>query len=316
MGTVKHINKLRGCETDAKKLTSLLERNEDGSKNFDCQPLTATVHPERIERGDLKDQIEKLFATPSDVALFYFSGHGYIDGNGGYLLGSDAKRGDDGISLFEILNYANGSKAKNVIMLLDSCHSGNLGAVTGMPATANLADGVTVLTASTADQYAIDTENGGVFTNLLVDALQGSAANLTGDITPGSIYAHIDQSLGMWEQRPVFKSNVTRFVSLRKTKAPIELENLKKITTFFLNPDDEFALDPTYEEEMKGRDEGMPLPIPAHSEIFKVLQKYNRLNLLVPVGVDNMWHAAMGSKSCRLTELGKHYHRLVKKNRI
>jgi len=37
---------------------------------------------------------------------------------------------------------------------------------------------------------------GGVFTGLLVDALSGGAANLVGDVTPGSVYAHIDQSLG------------------------------------------------------------------------------------------------------------------------
>lgn len=37
-----------------------------------------------------------------------------------------------------------------------------------------------------------------------------------GDVTPGSIYAYIDRSLGGWEQRPVFKANIKRFVSLRK----------------------------------------------------------------------------------------------------
>ena len=44
-----------------------------------------------------------------------------------------------------------------------------------------------------------------------------------GDITPGSVYAHIDQSLGPWAQRPVFKTNVKTFVSLRKTEPPIAL---------------------------------------------------------------------------------------------
>ena len=38
----------------------------------------------------------------------------------------------------------------------------------------------------------------GVFTTLFVDALGGAAANLIGDVTPGSVYAHIDQSLGPW----------------------------------------------------------------------------------------------------------------------
>lgn len=60
---------------------------------------------------------------------------------------------------------------------------------------------------------------------------------------------------------------------------------------------------------MKGRDPGMPLPDPEHTKIFSVLQKYSRLNLLVPVGAPHMWHAAMEGKTCRLTALGEHYRR-------
>lgn len=78
---------------------------------------------------------------------------------------------------------------------------------------------------------------------MLVDALSGSAANLTGDITPGSIYAHIDQSLGAWEQRPVFKTNVKQFVSLRKSSPSISIEDLRKITTLFPTPGYSFPLD-------------------------------------------------------------------------
>ena len=151
---------------------------------------------------------------------------------------------------------------------------------------------------------------------MLVDALSGSAANLTGDITPGSIYAHIDQSLGAWEQRPVFKTNVKQFVSLRKSFPAITIEDLRKITTLFPTPRYSFPLDPTFEPEMKGRDEGMPNPVEENTRIFSVLQKYNRLNLLVPDGEDHMWNAAMESKSCRLTALGEHYRRLVGKNLI
>ena len=179
-----------------------------------------------------------------------------------------------------------------------------------------LSEGVTILTASTKDQYASEEEGSGVFTRLFVDALQGGAANLTGDITPGSIYAHIDQSLGEWEQRPVFKTNVKQFVSLRKITPPISLEDLKKISQFFPSPGYNYELDPTYEPEMKGRDENMPLPNPKNTEIFATLQKYNRLNLLAPVGVPHMWNAAMESKSCRLTALGEHYRKLVSKGRI
>ncbi len=47
---------------------------------------------------------------------------------------------------------------------------------------------MTIWTASTKDQYATEENGRGVFTTLLVDALNGSAANLTGaHITPGSV---------------------------------------------------------------------------------------------------------------------------------
>ena len=200
--------------------------------------------------------------------------------------------------------------------MLDSCHSGIAGSAPSADQLASLAEGLTVLTASTKDQYATEENGRGVFTTLFVDALNGGAANLTGDITPGSVYAHIDQSLGAWEQRPVFKTNVKQFVSLRKVAPPIPTSELQRITEFFPSPGFEFPLDPTYEPEMKGRDSGMPAPNSENTRTFAILQRYNRLNLLVPVNAPHMWNAAMESKSCRLTALGEHYRRLVEKNRI
>lgn len=50
---------------------------------------------------------------------------------------------------------------------------------------------------------------------------------------------------------------------------------------------------------------------PRNNRVFSLLQKYNRHGLLVPVGADHMWNAAMESKFCRLTLLGKHYRRLA-----
>ncbi len=307
---------LYGCVNDAYQVKSVLERNGDGSVNFDTKLMTASSSQESIERGDLKDQIKKLFDTDSETALFYFAGHGHIEETGGYLLASDSKRGDEGVSLAEILTIANRSKASNKIIILDSCHSGIAGSQPDGEQLATLSEGLTVLTASTKDQYASEENGSGIFTNLLVDALSGSAANLTGDITPGSIYAHIDQSLGAWEQRPVFKTNVTQFVSLRTVSPSIDIADLRLIAELFPQPGYEFKLDPTFEPELKGRDDDMPPPNPKNTEIFTILQKYNRLNLLVPVKAPHMWTAAMENKSCKLTVLGEHYRNLVVKNRL
>ncbi|WP_046293845.1 caspase family protein, partial [Pandoraea oxalativorans] len=278
--------------------------------------FTGTGPSDVVERGFLKDRVKELFSAQSDIALFYFAGHGHIEATGGYLLASDARRGDEGLSLSDVLIMANESRARNRIIILDSCHSGIAGTPPVAGNHASLSEGLSILTASSADQYATEVNGRGVFTTLLVDALHGGAANLTGDITPGSIYAHVDQSLGAWEQRPIFKTNVRQFVSLRKVSPPIALEELRRIAEFFPQSGHEFALDPTYEPELKGRDPGMPEPIPEHTREFAVLQRYNRLNLVVPVDAPHMWHAAMQSKACKLTALGEHYRRLVENGRL
>jgi hypothetical protein len=139
---------------------------------------------------------------------------------------------------------------------------------------------------------------------------------LVGDVTPGSIYAHIDQSLGPWDQRPVFKTNVKSFVSLRKVQPPIMLNELQRIVEFFPSSGQEFQLDPTFEPERQVIDVSIPPPNPMNTEKFAILQKYNRIGLVVPIGAPHMWHAAMGSKLCKLTVLGEHYRRLVAQGRI
>lgn len=312
----QHGSPLFGCVDDAYAVQAVLERHDGGGVNFDCKLLSGTGPTDLVNRSDLKDSIEELFKKDAEVALLYFAGHGHIEASGGYILASEARRGDEGVSLSEILTYANSSPAKNKIIILDSCHSGIAGSMPADDRIATLSEGLTVLTASTKDQYATEKDGRGVFTTLLVDALNGSAANLTGDVTPGSIYAHIDQSLGAWEQRPVFKTNVKQFVSLRKVSPPISINDLRRLIDFFPTAGFEYRLDPTYEPELKGRDNGMPDPIKEHTQIFSILQQYNRLNLLVPVGATHMWNAAMENKSCKLTALGEHYRRLVEKDRV
>lgn len=308
--------RLFGCVNDAHSVKAVLERHSDGSVNFDVKVLCGTGPKEEVNRSKLKEQVRELFAGDSEIALFYFAGHGFVETTGGYLCSSDCKTGDDGLPLVEVLTLATQSKARNQIIFLDSCHSGIAASHPIVQKMAELSEGMTILTASTAEQYADEKNCRGVFTTLLVDALSGPAGNLVGDVTPGSVYAHIDQSLGPWQQRPVFKTNVKSFVSLRKVQPPIGLGDLRRIVDFFPSAGFEFQLDPSFEPEMKGRDVGMPPPNPDNNIKFAILQKYNRVNLLVPVGAAHMWNAAMESKACKLTVLGEHYRRLVAERRI
>jgi Caspase domain len=310
-----HISRLHGCVNDAHAMKGVLEQHSDGSVNFGMLLLTASTADTVITRAQLKDRIQQLFADDSEIALLYFAGHGHIEATGGYLCGGDCRRGDDGLALVEVLTLANESPARNKVIVLDSCHSGVAGNPGGHQ-TAELSEGMTILTASTQDQYASEENGSGVFTTLFVDAMSGAASNLVGDITPGSVYAHIDQSLGPWKQRPVFKTNVKSFVSLRRVQAPIALAELQQLTSFFPEPGFEFRLDPSFEPEFRGRPDGAPPPNPENTAKFAVLQNYNRVNLVKPEGAPHMWHAAIEAKSCKLTVLGEHYRRLVEQKLI
>lgn len=310
----ENIGSLSGSVNDAYAVKSVLERNADGTINFATpQLLVGTAPTQGVTKNRLKSALRELFSDDADIALFYFSGHGYIEDTGGFLCASDCETGDDGLALSEVMHLANTSRAKNKIIVLDSCHSGVAGNNALMTGLAEINDGVTILTASTENQYALETGGSGVFTSLLVDALNGAAANLVGAITPGSAYAHIDQSLGPWAQRPVFKTNVKTFVSLRETEPPISLADLQSLTEYFPTPDHKLTLDPGYEPERSGaEDPTTPPPDPVHNAVFRVLQNYVKVNLVRPVDAPHMWHAAMQSKSCELTVLGQHYWGLVK----
>lgn len=300
---------LQGCVNDAYAVKTVFERHSDGTKNFDVNLVVSTGEPSALSRKTLKMKIEELFAEKNDIALFYFSGHGYVENTGGYLLTSECTDGDDGLSMNELLQIANGSPAINKIIILDCCHSGVMGNNSPKDDKALLSEGMTILTASAANQYALEQNGSGIFTSLMIDAMNGSASNLVGDITPGSIYAHIDQSLGTWGQRPIFKTNVRRFTTLRKVQPPILLADLRQIVELFPIKGQDFKLDPTFEFTS-------PEAIDENVMQFKLLQKFNRLNLVVPVDAEYMYFAAIESKSCKLTILGEHYWTLIKNDRI
>ncbi|MEY9607063.1 hypothetical protein ABIF74_011816 [Bradyrhizobium japonicum] len=317
------LDSLSGCVNDAEAVADVLRRDDDGKPNFKTpKVLTARDVSSLVDRRVLREAIEALFMDDPEIALLYFAGHGYVDATGGFLCASDCRDGNDGLALNDVMTFAKASKAKNKIIVLDSCHGGIAGNRPGNGSIAEIGEGMTLLTASTENQYSFEGGNGapGVFTNLLVDALNGAAANLVGDVTPGSVYAHIDQSLGPWGgQRPVFKTNVKSFVSLRKAKPPIKLEELLQLAEHFPQPGFSFPLDPSYEPERsqeQRENPNIPPPDPIKNAIFKVLQNYVRVNLVRPVDAPHMWHAAMESKSCELTVLGEHYRRLVAEDLI
>lgn len=306
---------LSGCCNDAQAIADILSSNEDGSANFSIK-LKKNVN----SKGELRSLIIDCFKGNEDISLFYYSGHGYIDNYGGYLITPDFKQNDYGVSLQDILNIANNSKCREKIIILDSCFSGFMGSiVVSDQNTSVISEGVTILTASRSDETSLELNGHGLFTSLLVDALQGGAADILGNITPSGIYSYIDKALGPWEQRPVFKTNVYQFVSLRQVIPQVSLSTIKNICTYFSKEDDKLQLDPSFEPTNSPgvlHEIFEPYANSDNTRIFNELQKLESIGLIVPVEEQHMYFAAMHSKSCELTSIGKQYWRLVKEKRI
>ena len=298
---------LDGCVSDVNMLEPLLSRNDDDSPNFDCQKRTSTTGG--VTRDALLGDIDALLGGGADVALLYFAGHGAGSETDVALVTRDATPATPGIAFSHVLAKVAGSSVREVVLILDCCFSGAAG---GMPQLATsattLRDGVSILTASRADQVAVEWAHG-VFSTFLGGALEGGAADVLGKVTIAGLYSYLDECFGPWDQRPAFKANVDRLNELRRCAPAVPPSELREICELFPAADHVFPLDPSYEPDAEPRD-------PIHERAFGTLQKYRAAKLLVPVGAEHMYFAALESKACRLTPLGRHYWQLAKDRRL
>ncbi|MBJ2120857.1 caspase family protein [Arthrobacter sp. MSA 4-2] len=304
-------NNLGGCANDAEALEPLLARNEDNSPNFDCRTLTARDARKPISRDALLEQIHELLGPGGTFALFYFAGHGAPVNGDVSLVASNGTTTTPGVLFSEILTVINSSPVNEVVVILDCCFSGGattIGALGNQ--LANLRPGLSVLTASRNDQVSMETIHGrGQFSTYLEGALDAGAADVLGHVNVSGLYAYLSESFGPWEQRPTFKANIDRLQDIRKCDPRVPLETLRKLTEWFPATDYDFALDPSFE----------PTAEPNHPEnehVFSGLQKFRSCRLIEPIDEEHLYFAAMHSKGCRLTALGKHYWRQVTAGRI
>jgi hypothetical protein len=300
---------LAGCINDARAMDRLLRRHDDGAVNFDTQLLTSDA--DDVTRAVLREDIAALLADPAEVALLYFSGHGTENDLGGYLATADAALYDEGVSLADVLTLANRAKhIAEVVVILDTCHSGWLGTVPAIDnMQASLREGLSILTASRSSQVSLERDGASVFTDLVCSALDGGAADILGDVSVAGVYAYVDQALGAWDQRPLFKSHVSRMLSLRRCKPAIDIGILRRLPDWFASPEAELPLGPRHEASAEPHD--------ADAEAtFRCLQRCNRVKLVEPVGEEDMYYAAINGTGCRLTALGRFYWRLAADGRI
>ena len=316
-------NKLNGCVNDAVELAALLEVNGDGSPNFEVRRIISSES--HVTTEQLHQAIHDLFTGEADTVVLYFAGHGIMNDetNEGYLVTQDGRKPTWGVSLSNVLQQANKAhpKIKSTVILLDCCQSGFVGEVSGLGesgAVSHIGNGVTILTACHRNGFAAETNGHGKFTDIMLDGLGGAASDVIGHITPASLYAHIDQTLGAWEQRPIYKANVQSFISLREVSPKVPKEIMRRLPEYFPTASHVLKLDPSFEPD-RGEEAERLRNIPVDDDnvrIYRNLQKCHQHGLITPTDHEYMWHTAVFSGGCRLTATGAHYRRLAEKKKI
>lgn len=309
-----NVNNLTGAVNDANKIAHALSENYDESPNFDCRVITNPGNNPPITRAFLRENWQDLFDNFDGEVIFYFSGHGTPTMVGGFLVTTDAVTNDPGLPMSELLELANQSNAKSILLILDCCYSGSLGNINLLEGTVDnqalLHEGVTILTASRPKQPSKEVGGHGVFTELVIGALTGGAADVRGRVSAASIYAYVEAALGSWEQRPMYKSHASHLSPVRLCTPSIPDSLLRELPKIFENSDSEHRLDQTYEQSNKY------VAKPDNVELFTKFKKLQVARLLQNRSGDDLYWTAEHSGSVFLTPLGQFYWKLAKNRRI
>lgn len=313
---------LHGCVADAKGMAKLLERNEDNSLNYQVRLLTSDAGA--VNRGGLRTELRQLFANSRNhQLLFYFAGHGAQTPWGAELVTQDYSENTLGVSMNDVLTLANDSPAQEVVIILDACFSGDLGNIPGLQpiglseafaaGRAMLKEGVTLLAASQATETSAETGGHGAYTRLLLEGLEGAAADPLGSVSVLSLYDFVSRAFDAWEQRPILKSHITQSSPLRTCKPGIDPVLLRRVPRYFSSATARYAMSPEHEGDR---------PIPAgqaptaEQEAFDYFKALRNAGLLTTDDEKDLYFVALASEDVYLTALGRYFWTLAKEGKL
>jgi hypothetical protein len=274
-----------------------------------------------ITQAILTEACEILFSNNGDDLLFYFSGHGVLTPYGGHLCVYDSKPHDWGVQMQTIVDLAMKSKAREILIILDCCHSGDIANPTTFNAPQHnplttLRENMTVIAASHSTQVAKERDGHGLFTRILMDGLKGAAADPLGQVTAPALYAYAERRFPYYTQRPNYKSYATHVTVVRECAPLIERFKLEQLTELFPTEDHTYKLDPEYEPE----DEHGNVKEPVNRykvEIARLFKDYRDAGLLKPsIPGEQLYWTARHHHYVQLTARGQEYWWLLKNGKI
>ncbi len=299
---------LTGCSTDALKVKELMARNFDGSPNFETVALTSKEQGRPVLTANyIKEQIRQLVQSEATVIYIHFSGHAEIVDGEIVLLGQD----DSPLRLQSIMALLGENSTRSSVVTLDCCFSGSVGRNIFLHSNHSvIPDRTAIISSSRKDERSWEKQfDQGQFSSVLCEGLAGRAADVLGNVTVTSLYAYLDESFGLMNQRPTLKASLNRVVGLRTCRPRVPLEILRSLPDVFESHEAEVVLDP--------RNDGTNSVVSSdRTDVSRRLQQCVAANLAEPVSYVPVHHAAVPGRACRLTSLGKRYWSLAKSDRV
>ncbi len=231
---------LEFCVNDARSVREVLQNPE---YNFHCEIL----EDEPAVPGRIKTEVENLLRQTTEIALFYFAGHGVANSYGNYLLTPNCiDREDDGFDLGLLSRMIQSESGPNtaVVIILDCCQSGAATIGNGSVRVALTADDLlpfvqitsdrrVIIAACKENQYSYEEKNlrHGIFTHHLINALLGDAVDEHGEVNVMNLYSVITRNFEKNSaQRPVMRSDLAGQIVLGKgllsSKSKVEIDEL------------------------------------------------------------------------------------------
>ncbi|MCB9651585.1 MAG: caspase family protein [Deltaproteobacteria bacterium] len=212
---------LRYAVDDATALAEVLSKNERGTFTVE------QVFENEATRKGIMNGVRRLAESRADLKLLYFAGHAALLSTGAHLVPVDFVDWTDLIPMRELADSLLSSLVDDdaLIVIADCCHAGALEldnslmrvdlreAMAKEVEAPNVACLLACTPGSTARESSIFGH--GVFTYHLVDALTGTAADISGNVTPETAYQHVARELNLTShQRPVFKARITGYLPI------------------------------------------------------------------------------------------------------
>jgi WD40 repeat protein len=196
---------------------SFIDKIQETGRNIFKSINPIEIYDENATKDNIVSAFKSIMlkAKPEDVFLFYYAGHGTLDEENNeeyYLVPTDITKlyGDPtqlqakGISATELKGFLTQVKSQKQIILMDACHSGGALKTLGVRAAATdekaivqlaRSSGVVMIASSGTKQFAteFDQLKHGVFTYVLLEALDGKADNGDKKITVNELKFYMEE---------------------------------------------------------------------------------------------------------------------------